>query len=78
MTLRLLSLQFFPLLAKYLPRLPAHTAGLNAEQESTSTDMMNPFCQIEFVFSDGDVGTPCGQPALFVHANPAQDFGAYR
>src|ERR1700680_2176051 len=25
---------------------------------------MSPFCQIEFVSSDSDVGTPCGNPAV--------------
>jgi len=25
---------------------------------------MNPFCQIEYVSSDSDVGTPCGKPLL--------------
>jgi hypothetical protein len=25
---------------------------------------MNAFCQIEYVYSDSDVGTPCGKPAV--------------
>ncbi len=25
---------------------------------------MNPFCQIEYVSSDSDVGMPCGKPAV--------------
>jgi hypothetical protein len=25
---------------------------------------MSPFCQIEFVSSDSDAGTPCGKPAV--------------
>ena len=29
---------------------------------------MNPFCQIDYVSSDSDVGTPCGKPAMAKYA----------
>ena len=49
--------------AKAEKKRPAGNPYIGQESQSLSYHM-SAFCQIEYVSSDSDVGTPCGKPAV--------------
>ena len=49
--------------AKAEKKRPAGNLYIGQESQSLSYHM-SAFCQIEYVSSDSDVGTPCGKPAV--------------
>jgi hypothetical protein len=44
------------------------------EAFSRAVDRMNPYCQIEYVRSDSDIGTPCSNRAVAECADSALRF----